>query len=57
VEEPQFYLYVHRVLELLDTLLHRTEIGSEVALGFLFDEGEGDSEQVEKVVNSMEYRV
>lgn len=54
MEEPQLHLYVHRILKLLDTLLHSAEVGGEVALALFLHEGEGDGEEVEKVINSVQ---
>ena len=54
VEEPEFHLDVHRVLKLLDALLHRAKIASEVVLRLFLDKREYDGELVEEVVDSVE---
>lgn len=57
VKEPELHLDVHRVLKLLDSLLHRPKVAREVVLGLLFDEWKYDGQLVEEVVYGVQDRV
>lgn len=54
MEKSKFDGYVHRIFELFDTLLHGAKVGGEVGSRLLFNEGEYDSELVEKIVYSVQ---
>ena len=57
VEKAQLDLDIHRILKLLDALLHRAEVAREVVLGLLLNEGENNCQLIEEIVDRMQNRM
>ena len=57
VEKAQLDLDIHRILKLLDALLHRAEVAREVVLGLLLNEGKNNCQLIEEIVDRMQNRM
>ena len=57
VEKAQLDLDIHRILKLLDALLHRAEVAREVVLGLLLNEGENDRQLIKEIVDCVQNRM
>jgi len=54
VEKTQFYLDIHWILELFDSLLHCAEVACEVVLGLLLDKGKNNCQLIKEIVDRVQ---